>query len=316
MIAVFPRLQRLALVAVMLVAVGIAGNAFELQGSEKSIYVIVTDAQTNKPVTGLPASAFAVREDNIDRDVVRVAPMTEPMAVVFFADTTSALLPFPRDVRNSSAAFIKRFLTNSPKSSLALWEFAGADIPVQTFTSDEAKLEEATTKLFPKGTLSNTDMSNAATGTAIPHGQNVVYSNLLEALVGSSKQLAKRPEARRMIVAFHSDLSVEAIGITGKQVQDEIEKANATVVVISMQAQAANGMTRDNVLDGVCPYSGGRRITIATIQALAATLENAADIVAGQYVVTYSRPSGSAKNVLVGMKVNGVKASTARWAPK
>lgn len=314
MIALSSRLQRPVVVAVMLLAVGIVGSAFELQGSEKSVYVIVTDAQTNKPVTGLPAGAFAIREDNIDRDVVRVEPVSEPMAIVLLADTTSAMVPFPRDLRNSAASFTTRMLKNSPTSLVALWEFGGADIPIEPFTSDSAKLAESSTKLFPKGTLTDTDL--VAAGTAVPRGQNITGSNLIEALVGASKVLAKRPEKRRIIVSFNSDLSVESNGVQGPTAQSELEKANVTVLAVSMQAQAANGPLRDNVLDGVCPYSGGRRITIATIQALAATLENVADIVSSQYVVTYSRPSGSAKQVLVGAKVNGVKMSTARWAPK
>ena len=75
------------------------------------------------------------------------------------------------------------------------------------------------------------------------------------------------------------------------------------------------GAKRDNVLDNVCPLSGGTRITIATVQALAATLENVADLLAAQYVVTYTRPSGSAKQVQIGTP-QGIRALTAHWAPK
>jgi hypothetical protein len=75
------------------------------------------------------------------------------------------------------------------------------------------------------------------------------------------------------------------------------------------------GAKRDNVLDQLCPLSGGTRITIATVQALAPALENVADLLAGQYVVTYTRPGGSAKQVLIGTP-QGLKASVARWAPK
>jgi hypothetical protein len=57
MIAIFSRLQRPVVVAVMLLAVGIVGNAFELQGSEKSIYVILTDAQNKPAPPGAPAQA-------------------------------------------------------------------------------------------------------------------------------------------------------------------------------------------------------------------------------------------------------------------
>jgi len=312
MIAILSRLRRPVVIGAMFVAAGIVGSAYELQGNEKSVYVILTDAQNKPAPPGAPAQAFKIREDNIDRDVVRAEQIKEAMAIVLLTDTTSAFVGHERDLRTSSAAFTKRMLADSPQSSVALWEFGGADIPVENFTSDASKLEEATKKLFPKGTVSDVDLS----GSAVIRGQNIVGSNLLEAVAGASKALAKRPEARRMIVAFHSDLSVEMTSLTGEQIQNEVNKANATLIVISLQAMTSNAKQRDNALDNLCPVSGGRRITITTVQALAATLENVADVIASQYVVTYSRPSGSAKVVQVGIQANGIKASTARWAPK
>ena len=312
MIAVFPRLQRLALVAVMLLAVGIVGNAFELQGSEKSIYVILTDAQNKPAPPGAPAQAFKIREDNIDRDVVRAAADQGADGGGPARRHDECVCGTRARPPHSSAAFMNRMLKDSPQSSVALWEFGGADIPVENFTSDAPKLEEATKKLFPKGTVSDVDLS----GSAVIRGQNIVGSNLLEAVAGASKALAKRPEARRMIVAFHSDLSVEMTSLTGEQIQNEVNKANATLIVVSLQAITSNAKQRDNALDNLCPVSGGLRITITTVQALAATLENVADVIASQYIVTYSRPSGSAKVVQVGIAANGIKASTARWAPK
>jgi hypothetical protein len=323
MSAMLFRLRRPAVVLAMVAAATALGAARAPQaGNEKSVYVLVMEAQSRKPLPNLPQTAFLIREDNIDRQVVRVAQISEPMAVVLLADTTSAFAQSPRDLRDSSAAFIKRLLTDSPKSSVALWEFGGADIPVENFTSDEAKLETATTKLFPKGSMNMTDT------------QNYVGSNLLEAIVGASKALAKRPEARRMIVSFNADVSAEMSTMAGEQVQAEVQKANATLVAVSLQIDSNSAATstsignrttggvgmspgakRDNVLDNVCPLSGGTRITIATVQALAATLENVADLLAAQYVVTYTRPSGSAKQVQIGTP-QGIRALTAHWAPK
>lgn len=327
MSAMLFRLRRPAVVGLMLAAATAVATAGAPQaGNEKSVYALVMDAQSKKPVPNLPQTVFLIREDNQDRQVVRVAPLTEPMAIVLLADTTSAFSQTnasslsPRDLRDSSAAFMKKMLTDSPKSSIALWEFGGADIPVEDFTSDEAKLAQAATKLFPKGSMTDE--------------KSYVGSNLLEAIVGASKALAKRPEARRMIVAFNSDLSAEMSTMAGEQVQSEVQKANATLVVVSIVIDSNSAATatitgnrtsggvgvspgakRDNVLDNVCPLSGGTRITIVTAQALAPTLENVADLLAGQYVVTYTRPGGSAKQVLIGTP-QGLKASIARLAPK
>ncbi len=312
MIAIVPHLRRLLVISAMLIAAGMVASALELQGSEKSVYVILTDAQNKPAPPGAPAQAFKIREDNIDREVVKAEQIKEPMAVVFLTDTTSAFVGHERDLRTSSAAFTTRMLKDSPQSSVALWEFGGADIPIENFTSDAAKLEEASKKLFPKGTVSDVDLS----GSAVIRGQNIVGSNLLEAIADASKALAKRPEARRMIVAFHSDLSVEMSTMPGQQIQNEVTKANASLMVISLQAITSNAKQRDNVLDNLCPISGGARITITTVQALTQTLENVADIIAQQYIVTYKRPSGAAKLVQVGIAANGIKASTAHAAPK
>jgi hypothetical protein len=308
------RLRVLLVAGVFAVGVGTAVSARVVQGNLKSVNVLVVDPKTNKAVLGVPTTAFAIREDNVDREVVKAEPSTEPMAVVFLVDTTSAFVPFPRDLRESSAAFVKKFLTDSPKSSVAMWEFGGADIPIVDFTSDATKLADATAKIFPKGTLSETDF----TGSAVLRGQNITASNLLEAYVDAAKVLGKRPEQRRFIVSFNHDISVEASKVEGGQIQQEVQKAGATLVAVSLLSRVNNGPKRDDVLDKLPSYSGGLRITINGVQSLASTLENVADILAKEYVVTYARPSGTPKTVLVGLRVaeGGPRAYTARWAPK
>jgi hypothetical protein len=309
------RLRVLAVAGLVSLALGTVVLAAAPQaGTEKHVIVTVLDAQTNKPVIGLPANAFAIREDNLDREIVKVEPATDPMSVVLLADTTTAFINRARDLRVSSQAFIKQFLAVHPGSSLALWEFGGADIPIVDFTTDAATLGAAAgSKLFPKG--SQNGINRAGSGSTLS-GADIVASNLLEAIVSSSRQLAKRPEARRVIVAFNSDLSVEASTLPGQTVEDEVQKADATLFAVSLTEIASNGPRRDNVLNQLCPYSGGKRFTIQDIAALDGALKNVADILASQYVVTYRRPSGSVKQVLVGTTRQGLKASTARWAPR
>ena len=166
-------------------------------------------------------------------------------------------------------------------------------------TTDAAKLQHGATRLFPKGSQ-----------------QNVVGSALLEGLVTASKKLAKRPETRRVIVSFNTDVSVEVSRMPGQQVQDAVQNAEVTLFALSISDNAANGSLRDNVLNELCPYSGGKRFTIVDIASLESALKNIADVIGSQYAVTYTRPSGSAKQVLVGIRREGLKPSTARWAPK
>jgi nicotinamide mononucleotide (NMN) deamidase PncC len=227
-------------------------------------------------------------------------------------------VPFSSDLRKSAEAFSRAFLEKNPGSQLAIWEFGGADIPVVPFTNDITKLADGSKKLFPKGTISQAQADAIAAGAATARGQNIVGSNLLEAIVGVSKELAKRQETRRVIVSMNADVSVESNGIQGPKVQEEVVKANAQWFGISLQAQVANGPLRDNVMNELIPYSGGTRHTIVSIQALEAELVNVADIIANQYAVTYKRVSGEPKRVAVGMRGGppDIKVAAARFAQK
>ena len=228
--------QRSVLTTVAVLAYAVAVTARVPQGSsEKRIIVTVLDAQ-NKPVTGLPADAFIVREDNLDRQIVRVERANDPVAAVLFADTTSAFGKYVGDLRTGTQAFVEEFFERNPGSSLGLWEFGEADIPIVELTTDAAKLDHGATRLFPKGST-----------------QNVVGSALLEGLVSASKKLAKRPETRRLIVSFNTDVSVEVSRMPGQKIQDEMQGAEVTLFALSISENAANGSLRDNVLNELCP---------------------------------------------------------------
>jgi hypothetical protein len=310
------RLTLPALAGVAVLGLGAGVTARAQNPGEKQVIVTVIDTKTNKPVPGLPASAFAIREDNLDREIVRVEHATAPVAVVLLADTTTAFTPYVRDMRVSSQAFFKAFFASNPGSAAALWEFGGAGMPIVGFTSEPMTLDEGAGRLFPKGTLSDMTADLASAGAATVRGQNITASNLLEAIADAGKALQNRKEPRRVLVSFNDDLSVEASRLPGKKVQDEVQRADATWFAVSLQEHVANGPLRDNVINVLCPYSGGARFTIVNIAALESALTNVADIIANQYVVTYRRPSGSASQVIVGIRQEGLKASTPRWAPK
>ena len=197
MTAIFSRLQRPFLAAVMLLAVGIVGNAFELQGSEKSIYVIVTDAQNKPAPAGRAGEAFKIREDNIDRDVVRVeqikradgdrpARRHDECGCGAIPARPSRLGGCVHDADARRTARSRR----SRSGSSAAQTFRSRTSPRMRPSSSEA-----TTKLFPKGTVTDIDL---VPGSAVTRGQNIVGSNLLEAIVGrveGAGQTAEKPAA-------------------------------------------------------------------------------------------------------------------------
>jgi hypothetical protein len=303
----------------VVLGVGVAARSPQQRESanprERQVIATVVDARTNKPVTGLPAAAFAIREDNQDREILRVEPATDPMSVILLADTTTAFRRFERDLRTAPLAFFRTFMAAHPGSFAALWEFGGAGTPVQGLTSNGALLEQATTRLVPKGTIS--DLSDQDLERGSVRGQNVVASNLLEGVRDAARELGKEQHTRRVIVSFNSDLSVEATTLPGQKIQDDVQKANVTWFAVSIHTGITNGPLRDNVMEGLIPYSGGMRVTIGDVAALEPSMKNLADVLASQYVVTYVRPSGSSPKILaIGIRAQGLKVMAPHWAPK
>lgn len=75
------------LIPVAVLAVGRPGVSARSQGTDKTVFVAVTDA-AGKPLTDLKVNEFAVREDNVNREVVGVKPATQPLYLYLLADTT------------------------------------------------------------------------------------------------------------------------------------------------------------------------------------------------------------------------------------
>ena len=91
----------------------------EVQGADKSIYVTVVD-DAGKPVTGLAATDFGIREDNVIREVTGAKAATEPMSVVLLADTTSSVGENVRDIRTGATTFVRDLLGASPESAASI----------------------------------------------------------------------------------------------------------------------------------------------------------------------------------------------------
>ena len=63
---------------------------------------------TGAPVADLGPADFIVREDNVAREVLRVAPASEPMQIALLVDNSQAAEPFIRDYRAGAAGVHRR----------------------------------------------------------------------------------------------------------------------------------------------------------------------------------------------------------------
>ena len=291
------RACRGVLVTVSSLVLLLASTASEVssQGTHKSIFVSVLDAD-GKPVTGLTAADFAIREDNADRQIVNVQPASQPLYVAMLVDTTTGAEPFVSDIREGFTGFATQVLTKSPTSQLALWEFGQAAVRVQDFTSDLPKLTDRIARIFPK--------LNAS-------------SVLLEALNDASDQLAKKPSPRRAIVVLNLEPSEEQSSEQPQKINESLMRSHAQLWAVSLQKGNLKNASRDVVLNTLVRNAGGTREYIVVESAAPSHLARVADALTSQYEITYERPSGNAKIVQVGQRTGrDLKIVTGIFAPR
>jgi hypothetical protein len=289
----------------------IAGIDARTQSADKSIFVSVVDSN-GKPVKDLTVAEFAVREDNVMREVTGVKPATQPLYIQILADTTKesgavgmmskndtggGASDLIRDIRTSLTNLVKYVGEASPDAQMGLMEFGQAAIPVVNFTNKTADLEKGVTRLFPK-----------------PQAASV----LLEALIASNKELEKKPSPRRAIMVLNIEPGDEQSREQPNQILDAFRKSGASLWAVSLQRGELRNPNRDLILNNLTKITGGRREFIVGQSAVENWLKTFADALLGQYELTYKRPDAKtpAQQVLVGITRQGLRTHANAFAPK
>ena len=83
------------------------------QGRERSIYVTMLD-KSGAPVPNMGPSDFIVREDDLAREVLRVAPATDPMDIAILLDNSVADASAVPQIRRALPAFLDVLLAPAP----------------------------------------------------------------------------------------------------------------------------------------------------------------------------------------------------------
>jgi VWFA-related protein len=256
--------------AFLLSAVTLASVSPLAQAVQKAMYVSVVD-QAGAPVPDLGPSDFIVREDDVTREVVSVAPADEPMQVAVLVDTSNVAREHIPYLRDAVPTFVNT-LISGPRNQVAIVGFGERPTILADYTSNSAVLKKATDLIW----------ANPMSG---PY--------LLDAILEISEGLTKREAPRPVIVAIAAE-GQELSYRHDDQVLDRLRKSGAQLYVLMLgtpySGRNEEARSREIVISRGPDDSGGRREQVLTAIGLGSRLKLLADQLRHQYRVTYSRP--------------------------
>jgi VWFA-related protein len=236
---------------------------------ERAVYASVLNKE-GVPVTTLGAADFVVREGGAEREVLDVAPASEPMRIAVLVDTSQSMAPYINDLRRALRSFFREMQGNQ---EIALFEFGDRPTRLVDYTRDPDRLEAGSGRVF------------ARTGSG---------SHVLDAIVDASRDLRARETARPVIIVITAE-GPEFSQRSHQTVLDDVRAANATLhsfVLTRRRVPLFNDGVRERefTLSKGARMSGGRREDLFTSMALTDRLQNLAAELKAQYRVVYSRP--------------------------
>ena len=235
----------------------------------REVYVSVVDGN-GKPVAGLTAADFTVREDNVAREVLKAGPATELLTIALTVDDSQSSRSYIQYYRDGLKGFVRRL---DGKAEIALSTFGDRPTSVVDYTQSTVQLEKGITSIFSR------------TGSG---------AYLLEAVSELSRGIERRESPRKAIVALLVENGPEFSTLFYQNVLDSLKRSGATlhVLAIGPPSDSLNEEQRNRnivVAEGTS-LTGGRRDQILAESAIGDRLVQLADELTNQYVVSYSRP--------------------------
>lgn len=279
---------------------------------EQHAFATVTDKK-GAPITGLGVADFAVKEDGVKREILRVEPAAAPMQVVLLLDS-SDIVRSPghdatHDVRLGATAFINAIFDANSLSQMALYTFGERPAPVAPFASTPIPILKAAASFFP------------AQGSG-------AYFN--EAIRDASRALVKIDAKRPVIVAYVDENGPEFSNIDHTRVAQELQSSRAALWTVSMQdrnaADAGLGNPIDDtakreratIVNDLTSQSGGQNTPIFVTTTLSTTFTQVAHLLGSQYDITYARPESliPPKKIEVSTSKPDTKLLAPHWSGK
>ncbi len=238
------------------------------------MYVSVID-EAGAPVPGLGPSDFIVREDNVVREVLRVAPADEPMQIAVLVDTSQTARNDIAHMRTALPPFVAAVTEAAQgerKNQVAIIGFGERPTILAEYSTMPAALQKGIDRIW-----------------AAPNSGAYLLDAISETCQGFKKREAQRP----VIVALAAE-GEEYSFLSYQQVLDRLGAADAPLYALMLGTPNSSlrdeSRNRQIVLDRGPSSSGGYREQLLTSMALEGKLKMLANQLTHQYLVTYSRP--------------------------
>jgi VWFA-related protein len=267
--------RRIALGALLLLLAAMAATPRVVaQAIQRSMFVSVVD-DAGAPVPDLGPADFVVREDNVAREVLRVAPADEPMQIAVLVDTSQTARDDISHMRTALPPFVTA-LTNpneaGRKNEVAIIAFGERPTIFTDYTTSAAELQKGINRIW---------------------SQQNAGAYLLDAILEVSQGFKKREATRPVIVGIAAEgqeLSYRHYDQVLGPLRDSGAALYALMVGTPFNDLTDEGRSRSIVLDQGPTSTGGRRDQLLTPMALPDRLKQLANELTHQYRVTYARP--------------------------
>jgi hypothetical protein len=259
--------------------------------------------KNNAPVTGLTVPDFTVREDDVAREVIGVAPAPVPAHIVVLVDDSQSMSDAIPYLRDGLKGFIARLSTGTPAPQIRLMTFGDRPTLRSDFTTSASQLQKAADRIF---------------------AQSGAGSRFLEAVVETGHMLRTKRIADAAIVALVNEASPEFSEDSRRGVEEALRTSGATLWAAVVQSprgaggQSTEGRERAMVLGDTTRDSGGINLVVLGAQGVASALPTLATALTARYDVTYGRPDRLIPPTRLAVDVRDQPATVAvrRWAPQ
>ncbi|MCH7747009.1 MAG: VWA domain-containing protein [Acidobacteria bacterium] len=276
----------------------------QAQTVERRLYVSVL-VDSGSPLQGLRDGDFFIREDGIDREVLRAGPATAPMQIDILVDTSAAARPIIGDLRRALESFVEELHEGN---QIAVITFGGTRYVLVQPTTSLDRLKSGMSKLFSRPDTA-TYLVNALNDTASGFEQREALRPVVVVVTTNGVDFSEQDPQSVVTRLRAAGAVVHAVIMRTSRVRMNFTGTFGLAVFPSWASRA-----RDLMLDIGPEQTGGHRFDLSTVNGLGEVLARLAFELSNQYLVVYA----GARSLLppqVQVAVNSSEPVTVRAVP-